>query len=430
MDARAATLIMRYRAADGAWKRASVVRSGNGRIKTGFALIDGKPTQVECYQYQVRYYVDRKVMFEPAGTNATEAEIVRRRIEERTTAIVIAERAGLEVVVPTDRKRIRESAVEYIERAESANRLEAAAQARNVADEFIALMARRRKSFIDEIQAEDIYAFHNLLRSRGCEDRTVANKHARLKSWLRFAGAGAEATDGSLTPAYEEKVPTIYSRDQINRLLQAANPYKQLMILLAYKCGLREQEMAYLCYFDIDYERKVLKVQGKKYTDIYPKAEAQRVMEMLREREERSARKLDTVWAFRVKDKEQREIPLTDDLIEALRARRSAHPRDILVLGTSARRPNTKLLKGLKVLARKAGLNCGRCEGCRSKSQDCHEYTLHRFRRTYMTTLLRNGVDLKTVQSLVGHADLQSTMRYLRQAEGDELHAQVNSVAW
>lgn len=430
MDDRTATLIVRYKTADGVWKRASVARSGNGRIKSGYALVNGKPVQVDQYQYQVRYYVDRKVLFESAGTNPSDAESLRRRIQERTTAVVVAEKAGLEVVIRNERKHLRKSANEYISRAESGNRLEAASQARNVADEFISLMARRRKSFVDEIRAADVYAFHNELRHRGCADRTVANKHARLKSWLKFAGAAAETTDNSLVPAYEEKVPTIYSREQIGRLLDAANSYKRLMILLAYKCGLRESEIAYLCYYDIDYDRKVLRVQGKKFTDIFPKAEAERTISILSRRAELTGNKVDLLWAFRVKDKEQREIPITNDLLEALRARRKAHPTEILILGTREHRPNTKLLKGLKVLARKAGLNCGRCEGCRSKSQDCHEYTLHRFRRTYMTTLLRNSIDIKTVQSLVGHADLESTMRYLRQAEGDELHAKVSAVAW
>ncbi len=430
MDDRTATLIVRYKAADGTWKRASVARSGNGRVKSGYALIDGKPVQVEQFQYQVRYYLGRKVLYKSAGTNATDAELIRRQMKERTTAIVVAQKAGLEVIPPTERKRLRESASEYIGRAESGNHLEAAAQARNVADEFISLMARRRKSFIDEIRAEDVYAFQNALRDRGCADRTVANKHARLKSWLKFAGAAAEATDKSLTPAYEEKVPNIYSREQITKLLQAANSYKRLMVLLAYQCGLRESEIAYLCFYDIDFDRKFLKVQGKKFTDIYPKAEAERRIAILRRRAELSGKKVDLVWAFRVKDKEQREIPVMNDVLDAIRARREANPGEILIFGTSKRQPNTKLLKGLKVLARKAGLNCGRCKGCRSKSRDCREYTLHRFRRTYMTTLLRNSVDIKTVQSLVGHADLESTMRYLRQAEGEELYAKVNAVAW
>lgn len=430
MDTKTVTLIIRYKPLEGAWKRSAVVVGANGRIKPGHALIEGVPTPVSPYQYQVRYYVDRKAKFEPAGTNVSEAEALRRRIEVQASATAVAEKAGLEVVVPPERKRLRETATEYIGRAESGNRLEAADQARNVSDEFIALMVKRKKTYVDEITADDIYAYHNILRKRGCEDRTVANKHARLKSWLLFAGVDKDAVSKELTPSYEEELPTIYNRAQISSLLGAADPYKRLVILLAHKCGLRDQELMYLAYWDIDFERRVLHVRGKKFTDVYSAAEAARIVANLEQKSKRSGKKVETVWAFRVKDKEQREVPIPDDVTTELKARMASHSKDVLVLATKNGRPNTKLLNGLKVLARKAKLNCGRCEGCRSKHRECQEFTLHKFRRTYMTTLLRNRIDLKTVQTLAGHSDMESTLRYLRPADNEELHATLNNINW
>lgn len=40
--------------------------------------------------------------------------------------------------------------------------------------------------------------------------------------------------------------------------------------------------------------------------------------------------------------------------------------------------------------------------------------TFHDLRHTYATTLLESGVDIRTIQELLGHADLNSTMIYLR----------------
>ncbi|MGA7136432.1 MAG: site-specific integrase [Terriglobales bacterium] len=63
--------------------------------------------------------------------------------------------------------------------------------------------------------------------------------------------------------------------------------------------------------------------------------------------------------------------------------------------------------------------------GEKAKVRDSHP---HRFRATFATTLLQNGVDLKTVQKLLGHKNLESTMQYLAKAESPKVRAKVNAV--
>ena len=102
-------------------------------------------------------------------------------------------------------------------------------------------------------------------------------------------------------------------------------------------------------------------------------------------------------------------------------------------LSVASDRPSTKLLRELKELVRREKLGCGHCEGCKtgeSTDTGCKEWTLHKFRRTYATRLLRSGLDLSTVQKLMGHSDLASTMRYLSPAESDGLQDFINGVKW
>ena len=64
-------------------------------------------------------------------------------------------------------------------------------------------------------------------------------------------------------PRYDETLPTVYTGDEISGILGAADPYMHLVIGLALKCGLREQEIVYLEWADIHRQDKVLRVSSK-----------------------------------------------------------------------------------------------------------------------------------------------------------------------
>jgi integrase len=394
-DSRSATLIIRFKAADRLWQRAPIAKSANGRIRPGYAIVGGRPVQTDQFLYQVRCYENRQLKYRNAGKNASDAETLRRRIEAQTTVKADAVKAGLKVEANEDRRTISGSAAAYIRDAEQREAMEAAAQARSVTAEFSKLC---RRTYVDEVTRDDIFRFHTALRKRGCAERTIANKHQRLTSWLRFAGIDASILPP--TPKYEEALPTIYTSDEVSTLLGAASPYMHTAVLLGLKCGLRDQELMHVEFSDINASEKTLRVRGK------PK------------------------WGFRVKTHEQRDIPMPDDVLTELLEWKKQRSGQTLILGTDRHNPNQKLLRNLKTLAREAKMNCGRCGGCRSRHRECQEFTLHKLRRTYITTLLRNGIDLRTVQAYAGHKDIASTMRYLRPASAKEAQEKLNAIRW
>lgn len=368
----------------------------NGRVRPGWVIVGDEPEYHEQGRYELRLYEGSRLVYVSAGDNAAEALAARDRMEHKLAAKESARAAGM--VLPAEepgRVNLLAKAREFVRDAEQRGANVAADVNRLVTSEFLRIV---KKSYADEIRREDLFDFHAALRKRGCSDRTVANKHARITSFLRFAGV-----DRSILPPpprYDETLPTIYTSDEISSILGAADPYLHLVIGLGLKCGLRDQEIMHLEWLDIHHRDRVLRVSSK------PR------------------------YGFRVKDSEERDVPVPNDLLEELDKWHKSHPKSALVVGTKHGNPNTKLLRTLKRLAKVARLNCGHCEGCKAKARECQQWTLHKFRRTYCTTLLRSGVDLRTVQAYMGHADISSTMRYLRPASSAEAQAKINAIRW
>lgn len=236
MENRTVTLMVRHRAADGKWHRNPAARGANGRVRPGHALVEGRAVPVTDGAYELRHYEDRRVVYTPAGKNAADADAQRARQEKTSTAEAAADDAGLEIVKGEERNTLRGSAAAYISDAEGRGAMAAASMARSATAEFLGLT---KKTYVDEIRKEDIYRFHAALRKRKCGDRTVANKHARIVSWLRFAGI--DKANIPPKPKYEEGLPTVYEPDQYKALLATADPYMRICILLALKCGLRDR---------------------------------------------------------------------------------------------------------------------------------------------------------------------------------------------
>jgi integrase/recombinase XerD len=138
-------------------------------------------------------------------------------------------------------------------------------------------------------------------------------------------------------------------------------------------------------------------------------------------------------YSFTIKDYEERDILIPIDFLRELGDWKSDHPGQNLIVPTANGKPNTKLLAMLKGMARRAGIECGWCRNCQATSKrglGCRDFELHKFRRTCVTTWLRSKLDPRTVMEYAGHADLETTLRYLRPAAAQERIAAVSEIKW
>jgi integrase len=360
---------------------------GVSTAKHGWVIEGGQEVEYGTGRYELRRYeAGRKVYISVETGNPRDAVLALQK----------AKRAALNAGDAQNSLAVIKKAVgAYIKDCERRGVPEATEQARVTLNEFIPLC---NVTYVRGITREMVLDYHQMLRKKGLSERTIHNKHTRVKSFLKFCKVDTSFMPPA--PRYEVKLPTIYTPSEIKSIRDAADPYMRLAINMSLQLGLREQELIYSEWSDIDWHHLEFKVQGK------------------------------ASYGFAVKDMEQRAIPIPAELATDLKAWKAGHPKRTLILGTKTAKPNGHLLRTLKRLAKRAGLNCGRCDGCKGQLGECQEWTLHRFRRTYLTTLLRQGIDARTVQAFAGHSELTTTLRYLKPASAREMQAKINAVKW
>ena len=378
------------------WHRYEAAFSGNGRLRPGYALVDGKPAHFPEGRYELRFYEGSKVKYLNAGTDAAQALAARDKHAKLLIARDTAQEAGAVIVEEKGRTPLAQALKRFITAAENRNSLVAAPTYKLACDEFLTVV---RKRFVDEIDAGDLLEYQSALRKRGCGQRTIHNRHVSVCSFLRFAGV-AQGVIPAKAPAYEKTLPETYTKTELDAFFGSLTDESyRLTFSLALMCGLREQELMHVEYADVDFARGTLHVRSK------PK------------------------WGFAIKDKEERSVPVPSELLAMMKAHQSERGDKGLITRTSGNLPNQKLLRTLKRLVKAAGLNCGTCSACNERGE-CERWFLHKFRSTYATSLLRGGMDPRTVMKLTGHSDMESVMRYFRPQEDAAIQSRINSVVW
>lgn len=395
MANRKATLVLLCKTPQG-WRRYPAGTAKNGRVKPGAALVGGKEQVFTAFRYQLRVYEGARMVYRDAGDNAAEAQNARERQMRLMAAKEAASAAGVKIEETTGRKNLQRELIRFVAAARDRGSESAAGVYQQVGEEFLCACG---KTFADEVSIDDVLQYQSALRKNKASQRTIHNKHAAVKAFLRYCGVDVKAVAPG-RPKFEKTLPEIYTPAELKALFASVKDDRLNLIFdLLLKTGLREQEGMYLCWPDLDLSAGMLRVRSK------------------------------SEFGFKVKDCEERDIVIPASLLQRLKAYRAKHPKERLVTGTATGKPNTKLLRTLKRLAKSAGLNCGHCASCAARGE-CERWFLHKFRATYITTLLRGGMDLRTVMTQSGHSDLDSVMRYLRPAEGAAVKAKVNSIRW
>ena len=202
-------------------------------------------------------------------------------------------------------------------------------------------------------------------------------------------------------------IPTVFSRPEIKAIFDHLRGEYWLMAKIMYGAGLRSGEVLKLRVKDIDFAMKqiiVRQAKGKK----------DRIVPLPESAVERLQRHIEGVK--KTHDQDLSEGAGTVKMPDALDRKYPGAPKEfgwqwlfpassrytIAATGVQQRwhRDKGALSDAVKAAVRKAGI---------VKHAKCHA-----FRHSFATHLLQAGYDIRTIQELLGHSDVRTTMIYLQ----------------
>jgi site-specific recombinase XerD len=212
---------------------------------------------------------------------------------------------------------------------------------------------------------EDVRTFLVYLATDGKASFGVVRYHVSALRFLYHVTLGQVwAVDGIPYPKREKILPTIPSREDVVRFLQGIPNLKHRAALMAcYAGGLRLSEVVALKIADIDSRRMVIHVH-------------------------------------RGKGAKDRIVPLSTTLLAMLRVYyKAVRPQDWLFPGRYGQHLSTRVIDHVCLRVR-------RQLGIKTK------LTVHTLRHAFATHLLDAGTNLRTIQMILGHSNIQSTAVY------------------
>ena len=220
----------------------------------------------------------------------------------------------------------------------------------------------------EQLRAEEVKAFlTHMMRERKAGPATVNVYLAAIGFLYRHVLRMPDVVADLPHPKIPKRLPDVLSREEVMQLLEAVRSLKLRTILAtAYAAGLRISEALRLQVRDIDSQRMVVHIRGAKQAKDRLVLLSPRLLAMLRQ-----------YWV---------EAKLRGPLLFPGRHGRPTH---IDVLRRAFRATVSQL--GFK-----------------------KRVTLHSLRHGFATHLLEDGTDIRVIQALLGHADLQTTAHYTR----------------
>lgn len=232
---------------------------------------------------------------------------------------------------------------------------------------------------LENVTLEQLHTFAASLHEYGITPRSQARVLSGVRSFFRFlvldGVVESDPTELLEWPSLPEHLPVVLTLEEIDRiedsidLSKAEGARNRAIIEVLFSCGLRVSELVNLKLSDLYLEDRVLLVRGKGNKERLVPVSNKAIADLKR-------------WFF---DRNLMKIkPGEDDYV--FLNRRGAHLT------------RTMILIMVKRQAEEAGIK--------------KTISPHTFRHSFATALLQGGADLRSIQAMLGHEKIDTTLVY------------------
>lgn len=236
---------------------------------------------------------------------------------------------------------------------------------------------------IDKLDASNVKRINKTLKT--CLKEAIKQGYLQ-KNWC---------DDVNLPKVKKEDNIKALSKDDQLRLLEALKGIDlELLITFALGTGLRLGEVLGLKWSDIDFKEHTLSVQRsvRRVVEIQRDGTRERILKEVPPKTENSFR----------------TVPIPNSILSKLKSYKKEQNKLILSIGEDYKNNNYVFCNNDGTIMDPKKPN--RRLSSVLKSNNIELITFHGLRHTYCTRLFEAGVPPKTVQSLVGHSDIETTM--------------------
>ncbi len=202
-----------------------------------------------------------------------------------------------------------------------------------------------------------------------------------------------------------QHIPTVLTKEEVWRILQNLNGVYRLMVALMYGCGLRMKEVLNLRIKDIDMGFDRVYIWDSKSL----KDRTLPLPQSLKDELKVQVKKVDMMHTKDMQDGYgsvylpyaiERKFP---------KAQYETKWQYLFPMNKLSKDPRSGIIRRYHILEKTLGRNISQAV---KKANLTKRVTSHTFRHSYATHLLQSGIDIRSIQELLGHKSVETTMIY------------------